>query len=223
MILSAFHRGFNEIWRYLHLAERRLKVKWKISYGLYWQWLLEGTYCKSGCIETIPDRNFPWYFFFFWNVIFVNKINFFGKHKSAHCFDILQNSASSFHRLSSSIFTCLLSSFVVRRPSRIVTSPLISTIWCFTPYKPYIFCEDMILATCQCEYIYCCWVEPSLLLSSFYLVITEIQIPMTEIIWLGKIAKRKWSSKCLPSLNRISKCQRKIPHRIHFSEVHQPH
>ena len=27
------------------------------------------------------------------------------------------------------------------------TSPLISTIWCFRPYKPYIFCEDMILAT----------------------------------------------------------------------------
>ena len=30
-----------------------------------------------------------------------------------------------------------------------VTSPLISTKWCFRPYKPYIFCEDMILATCQ--------------------------------------------------------------------------
>ena len=34
-------------------------------------------------------------------------------------------------------------------PSRIVTPHLISTIWCFRPYKPYIFCEDMILATCQ--------------------------------------------------------------------------
>ena len=48
-----------------------------------------------------------------------------------------------------------------------VTSPLISTIWCFRAYKPYIFCEDMILATCQCQHIFCCWVEPSLLLSSF--------------------------------------------------------
>ena len=48
-----------------------------------------------------------------------------------------------------------------------VTSPLISTIWCFPAYKPYIFCEDMILATCQCQHIFCCWVEPSLLLSSF--------------------------------------------------------
>ena len=47
-----------------------------------------------------------------------------------------------------------------------VTSPLISTIWCFRAYKPYIFCEDMILATCQCQHIFCCWVEPSLLLSS---------------------------------------------------------
>ena len=33
------------------------------------------------------------------------------------------------------------------RPSRIVTPHLIYTIWCFRPYKPYIFCEDMILAT----------------------------------------------------------------------------
>ena len=34
----------------------------------------------------------------------------------------------------------------VRRPAS-VTSPLISTIWCFRAYKPYIFCEDMILVT----------------------------------------------------------------------------
>ena len=34
-----------------------------------------------------------------------------------------------------------------------VTSPLISTIWCFGPYKPYIFCEDMILAIYQCHHI----------------------------------------------------------------------
>ena len=76
----------------------------------------------------------------------------------------LRNSASSFHWLSSSIFN-------VRRlfvcPAS-VTPPLISTIWCFRPYKTYIFCEDMILATCQCQHILCvyCWVEPSLLLSS---------------------------------------------------------
>jgi hypothetical protein len=57
----------------------------------------------------------------------------------------------------SSVVRC---SFVVR------PSPLISTIWCFRPYKPYISCEDMILATCQCQHIFCCWVEPSLLLSS---------------------------------------------------------
>ena len=59
-------------------------------------------------------------------------------------------------------------SSVVRRSSRIVTSPLISTIWCFRAYKPYIFCEDMILATCQCQHIFCCWVEHSLLLSSSF-------------------------------------------------------
>ena len=48
-----------------------------------------------------------------------------------------------------------------------VSSPLISTIWCFRAYKPYIFCEDMILATCQCQilsYIPSIWVLHSLLL-----------------------------------------------------------
>ena len=61
---------------------------------------------------------------------------------------LLRNSASRFHWLSSSIFNVRLL-FVVRPAS--VTPPLISTIWCFRPYKPYIFCEDMILATCQCH------------------------------------------------------------------------
>ena len=42
-----------------------------------------------------------------------------------------------------------LSSVVVCPAS--VTPPLISTIRCFRPYKPYIFCEDMILVTCQCH------------------------------------------------------------------------
>ena len=60
---------------------------------------------------------------------------------------IFQNSACSFHWLSSSIFT-YCSSFGC--PAS-VTPLLISTIWCFGPYKPYIFCEDMILATCQCH------------------------------------------------------------------------
>ena len=40
-----------------------------------------------------------------------------------------------------------LSSLIVVRMSRIVTPPLISTIWCLRPCKPYIFSEDMILAT----------------------------------------------------------------------------
>ena len=61
-----------------------------------------------------------------------------------------------------------LSSVVVCRRAS-VTSPLISTIWCFRAYKPYILCEDMILATFQCQHIFCCWVEPSLLLSSYHL------------------------------------------------------
>ena len=39
------------------------------------------------------------------------------------------------HWLSSSIFTCLFG----RSSVRMVTSPFISTVWCFRPYKPYIF------------------------------------------------------------------------------------
>ena len=75
--------------------------------------------------------------------------------------DLLRDSASSFHWLSSSIFSCCC---LVGCPAS-VTSPLISTIWCFRAYKPYIFCEDVILAACQCQHIFYCWVEPSLLLS----------------------------------------------------------
>ena len=52
----------------------------------------------------------------------------------------LRNSASSIHWLSSSIFTYCLS-FV--RPAS-VTPPLISTIWCFRPYKPYIFWKLLV-------------------------------------------------------------------------------
>ena len=84
---------------------------------------------------------------------------------------ILRDSASSFHWLSSSIFSYCRSLFGC--PAS-VTSPLISTIWCFWAYKPNIFCEDMILATCQCLHIFCCWVEPSLLLSSLLHLITFI-------------------------------------------------
>ena len=62
------------------------------------------------------------------------------------------------------VVQCLVLPLVVR--PALVTFPLISTIWCFRAYKPYIFCENMILATCQCQHIFCCWVEPSLLLSS---------------------------------------------------------
>ena len=40
-------------------------------------------------------------------------------------------------------------------------------ISCCIPEVNYILCEDMILATCQCQHIFCCWVEPSLLLPSF--------------------------------------------------------
>ena len=72
----------------------------------------------------------------------------------------LRNSASSFHWLI--IFNVRCS--VVRPAS--VTPTLISTVWCFRPYKPYSFCEDMILATCQChsllswvELSYCCLVH----------------------------------------------------------------
>ena len=45
-------------------------------------------------------------------------------------FGLLRNSASSFHWLSSSIFSCSFGC-----PAS-VTSPLISTIWCFRAYKP---------------------------------------------------------------------------------------
>ena len=89
----------------------------------------------------------------------------------------LRDSASSFHWLSSSIFSC---SFVVRPAS--VTSPPISTIWCFQAYKPYIFCEDMILATCQCQHIFCCWVEPSLLLSSLLCFVTNYAVLAKSVL-----------------------------------------
>ena len=66
-----------------------------------------------------------------------------------------------------------------------VTSPLISTIWCFRAYKPYIFCEDMILATCQCQHIFCCWVEPSLLLSS-YIGVQKLWLTLSILLIIQK-------------------------------------
>ena len=95
----------------------------------------------------------------------INKRNWLScwwiKNWEKNCYYFsLRDSVSSFH-----CGWVALSSVFVRPAS--VTSPLISTIWCLWAYKPYIFCEDMILATCQCQHIFCCWVEPSLLLSSF--------------------------------------------------------
>ena len=69
-----------------------------------------------------------------------------------------------------------------------LTSPLISTIWCFRAYKPYIFSEDMILATCQCQHIFCSWVEPSLLLSSFCAYFNIFLC----ILW----CRERWWNKC---------------------------
>ena len=85
-----------------------------------------------------------------------------------HC--ALLNAPHSFENCETqplaSIGWVALSSMLVRsfvrlfvRLSRIgnISTPLISTIWCYRPYNPYIFCEDMILATCQCHilsYIY---------------------------------------------------------------------
>ena len=56
-------------------------------------------------------------------------------------------------------------------------------------YKAYIFCEDMILATCQCLHIFCCWVEPSLLLSIYFC------LWLVELSWSFKIlGTYKWKS-----------------------------
>ena len=44
-----------------------------------------------------------------------------------------------------------------RRPSRIGTYSLISTILCFRPYKSYILCEDMILAMCHHHHMIIRW------------------------------------------------------------------
>ena len=81
------------------------------------------------------------------------------------------------------------------RPIWSVTSPLISTIWCFRAYKLYIFCEDMILATFQCQHIFCCWVEPSLLLSSWYSFSSSEFSPPGVIlcgVLLWAALKRRW-------------------------------
>ena len=102
--------------------------------------------------------------------------------------------------LSSVIVRCLF----VRRPAS-VTSPLISTIWYFRAYKQYIFCEDMILATCQCQQIFCCWVEPSLLLSSFFLSSTIKMTWKSLEVFLGPIRLPKVSFWGLGGLVCIKK------------------
>ena len=66
---------------------------------------------------------------------------------------------------TASIGWVALSSVIVRRrlfarPASVI-SPFISTIWCFKPYKPYIFCE------CHLFCIHC-WVDPSLLLFLYF-------------------------------------------------------
>ena len=68
----------------------------------------------------------------------------------------LRNSASSFHWLSCSIFTYCS---VVCPAS--VTPSLISTIWCFRPYKPYIFCDPGNMSVsfiAELSPVYCCLV-----------------------------------------------------------------
>ena len=67
--------------------------------------------------------------------------------------------------------------FVVPHPS--VTSPLISTIWCFRPYKPYSFCEDIIQARCHCHHIQVWW-------WSYYHLMIIISLPfnMYQNSWI---------------------------------------
>ena len=60
----------------------------------------------------------------------------------------LRNSASSFHWLSSSIFSCL------SVPHSDISSYLHYMM--FHSIQTIIFCEDMILATFQCQHIFCC-------------------------------------------------------------------
>ena len=66
---------------------------------------------------------------------------------------IAKLSPLAFHRLTSSIFPCL---FVFLSS---VTSPLFFNIWQLVPCKPYIFCNDKILATCQRHYIPIWWLS----------------------------------------------------------------
>ena len=65
-----------------------------------------------------------------------------------------------------------------------VTPPLISTIWCFRPHKPYIFS------------VIHCWVEPSLLLSS----LARLWQPIT-LVWNLQNSKTttflEWSGRQL--------------------------
>ena len=95
----------------------------------------------SGMINTITPGSH-------WSPQFFSQVHFLLIIIVVRCQSgFLRDSASSFHWLNSSIFRYC--SFGRSSRIRDTSSPLY--IWCFTPYKPYIFCEDMILATCQCH------------------------------------------------------------------------
>ena len=68
----------------------------------------------------------------------------------------------------------------------------------------------MILASCQCQHIFCCWVEPSLLLSSLYLAyhgscwacqclpgLEDLQITVAQLV---PSPTRETSGNCIDSL-----------------------
>ena len=116
-------------------------------------------FCKKFALDVHTCR-VPWKGF---RIVFSVRFHqSWGNWNTVQLLVFLRNSASSFYWLSSSIFNVCSSSSFVPHPWHILSFP-----WCFWPYTPYIFCEDMILATCQCQHIFWCWVEPSLLLSSF--------------------------------------------------------
>ena len=73
-------------------------------------------------------------------------------------------------KLTSSTFPCCV--FVC--PSKSVTSPLFSTLWCFRPYKPYISRKLMTPTTHHMAF----WVSHSLLCLSFIIYLySKVQNP----------------------------------------------
>ena len=101
-----------------------------------------------------------------------------------------------------SIGSVALSSMFVVRPAS-VTPPLISTIWCFRPYKPYIFREDMILPTCQCHilgYITSIWVSHRCTKSCFTMFTFAKTILETCDIWDTDYNSDNWEPHFRQSL-----------------------